>query len=464
MSLDLVIRGGTLVTPEGAFRAEVGIRNGVIAAIGQELAGREEIDAAGRLVLPGAVDPHVHLQLVTRQTVSNDNWETGTMAAACGGTTTVLDFVDPAPGQTLLEALAARQAQAAGRAAIDYGLHMTLRQADAETLAQVPAAAEAGCLSFKAYTTYESYRLNDAELLAALSAVGRAGGLLLVHCESDAIVSWATQGLLATGRVEPRYHPQARPAIAEAEAAARVLALAEAAQAPVYLVHLSTGRAIEALARARRQGLRAWGETCPQYLTLTEAEYERAGFAGAKYVCSPPLRAPAEAEALWAALARGDLQTVGTDHCPFNYRGQKDLGRARFTEIPGGLPGIEARLALLYTFGVRAGRLTPERWVEVCCAAPARLCGLYPRKGTLAPGADADVVIFDPERPVTLSHTLLHERVDYTPYEGFRLQGYPETVLSHGVVVAHRGEFVGPRGAGRFLVRSIDAHQIGKIL
>jgi dihydropyrimidinase len=453
--LELVLKNGTVVTPAGTRRADVGIREGRIAALEPGLEARENLDATGLLVLPGAVDPHVHLQMPAGSTLSSDDWETGTRAAAHGGTTTVIDFVEPEPDEPLLEALAARRAEAEGRAVIDYGLHMTLARTDAPTLEAVPEVVAAGVTSFKTYTTYEGFRLDDAALLEALSTVAATGGLTLVHAESDAITQRETARLLAAGQTAPRYHPLSRPAVAEAEAVQRVLALAEVAGAPVYIVHVSTARAAAALAAAQVRGQEAYGETCPQYLLLTAAEYGRPGFEGAKFVCSPPLRSATDGEALWQALGRGTLQTLGTDHCPFNYEGQKDLGRDAFDRIPGGLPSIEARLALLYTFGVRAGRLSLERWVELCAGAPARLFGLFPRKGALQVGADADVVLFDPEKRVTLTQALLHERVDYTPYEGLNLQGYPVTTLVHGQVIVREGQFVGDRGGGRFLERPV---------
>ncbi len=453
--LELVLKNGTVITPAGTRRADVGIHEGRIAAIEPRLEARESLDAAGLLVLPGAVDPHVHLQMPAGSTRSSDDWETGTRAAAHGGTTTVIDFVEPEPEEPLLAALAARRAEAEERAVIDYGLHMPLARADGPTLEAVPEVVAAGVTSFKTYTTYEGFRLDDAALLAALSAVAAVGGLTLVHAESDAITRRETARLLAAGQRAPRYHPLSRPAVAEAEAAQRALALAEVAGAPVYIVHVSTARAAAALAAAQARGQEAYGETCPQYLLLTAAEYGRPDFEGAKFVCSPPLRSAADGEALWQALGRGTLQTLGTDHCPFNYEGQKELGRDAFDQIPGGLPSIEARLALLYTFGVRAGRLSLERWVELCAGAPARLFGLYPRKGALQVGADADVVLFDPEKRVTLTQALLHEQVDYTPYEGLELQGYPVTTLVHGKVIVHEEQFVGDGGGGRFLERPV---------
>ncbi|MCX7669472.1 MAG: dihydropyrimidinase [Anaerolineae bacterium] len=480
MLFDTIIRNGTLVTPEGVIEADLGIAGETIAAIGRDLTGRQVIDATGKLVIPGGVDPHVHLQMPAGPVVSSDDWETGTIAAACGGTTTVIDFVEPAAGAhgraPLCDALAARRAEAEGRAVIDFGLHMTLRDVAPQTLADIPAVIAAGCPSFKTYTTY-SMKLTDDALVTAMDAVGRAGGLVMVHAENDAGITYLRQKLLAEGKTAPRYHPISRPASMEVEAIERALALAEAAACPAYIVHISTGRGAAAVAAARERGQIAYGETCPQYLLLTDAEFARPGFEGARFVCSPPLRKAADNAALWEFLGRGELQTVGTDHCPFFYRGQKDLGCSQgerpcapadyppFTRIPGGMPGIEARLALLYTFGVRAGRLTVEQWVEVCCSAPARLFGLAGRKGVLAVGADADVVIFDPAREAVLTHRnnaaahghpplhALHENCDYTPYEGFALRGYPILTMRRGHVIVRDGEFVGGPGGGRFLPR-----------
>lgn len=455
---DLVIHSGTLVMSGDTCRADLGVRAGRIAAIGHALQGHTRLDATGKLVLPGAIDPHVHLEMSTGQTVSSDDWITGTVAAAHGGVTTVIDFIEPEPDEPLADALAVRRGQAEGRAVIDYGLHMTLARSDAQTLAQIPAMVAGGTTSFKVYTTY-GFRLNDDQLLPAFKAVGQAGGLILAHAENHAMVEWLRRELLATGCTAPRDHPRSRPAAVEAEAIERVLALAEVAHAPLYVVHTSTGRGAAAIARAQARGQAAFGETCPQYLVLTEAEYDRPGFEGAKFVCSPPLRSAADNAALWAALAAGTVQTVGTDHCPFNYRGQKDIARRPdgtlppFMEIPGGIPGIEARLALLYTFGVRAGHLSLNQWVDVCSTNPARIFGLSGRKGTLLPGADADIVIFDPDKTVTLSRAMLHERVDYTPYEGLALQGYPVTTIAQGEILVHDGQFIGPRGRGQFLKR-----------
>jgi dihydropyrimidinase len=305
-----------------------------------------------------------------------------------------------------------------------------------------------------------SFKLTDDALVADMAAVGAAGGMVMVHAENDAGIAYLRQKLLDAGHVAPRYHPISRPAGMEAEAIERALALAEVAECPVYIVHISTGRGAAAVAGARSRGQAAVGETCPQYLLLTDAEFDRPGFEGAKFVCSPPLRKAEDNAALWGRLAAGDLQTVGTDHCPFFYVGQKDLGRTTgdyppFTRIPGGMPGIESRLALLYSFGVRTGRLTVERWVEVCCSEPARVFGLEGCKGVLAVGADADVVVFDPDHEVTLSRAVLHENCDYTPYEGSILRGYPVLTMLRGRAIARGGKFVGRQGDGKFLAREL---------
>ena len=478
---DTVIRDGALITPEGAIQADLGIAGEFIAAIGQGLEGARTLDAAGKLVIPGAIDPHVHLEMPAGPVRSSDDWVTGTIAAACGGTTTVIDFVEteipgrgPEPSRSafqLREALAARRAQADGRAVVDYGLNMTLLDAEPATGAEIPGIISAGCPSFKTYMTY-SFKLTDEVLVAAMAAVGKAGGMVMVHAENDAGIAYMRQQLVAAGHTEPRYHPVSRPAGMEVEAIERALALAEVAGCPIYIVHISTARGAAAVAAARGRGQAAYGETCPQYLLLTEEEYWRPGFEGAKFVCSPPLRTAGDNVALWEYLDADDLQTVGTDHCPFFFEaknspetGGKDLGCAGgayppFTRIPGGMPGIESRLSLLYSFGVREGRLSLERWVDACSSDPARIFGLYPRKGALAIGSDADIVIFDPERAVTISRQdggddaiRLHEHCDYTPYEGFRVHGWPELTMLRGRVIAEGGRFIGGAGGGQFLAR-----------
>ncbi len=453
MIFDLVIRDGKLVFSDEDFIADVGINGETIAAVGDNLSGKKVIDASGKLVIPGAIDPHVHLAMPVGDTFSVDDWESGTVAAACGGVTTLIDFVEPDLGEDLLVALQKRQSCAQGRAVIDFGLHMTLRDDHLQTLSQIPAVISAGCPSFKTYLTYEGFALSDKAFLNVLEAVGEAHGMVLVHAENDAMIAYCTQRMITQGKTAPSAHAQARPAVAEAEAIQRALALAEVTGTPLYIVHISTAAGAQALKQARQRGATAYGETCPQYLTLTADKYEFSDIEGAKYVCSPPLRAKHDQEALWEELSKGTIQTVGTDHCPFNFHGQKDKGLDTFIHIPPGLPGIESRLALLYTFGVRAGRISLNRWVDCCAASPARLFGLYPRKGSLTPGADADIVIFDPDKEVVISHEMLHERVDYTPYEGFKLQGYPVMTILRGKPLVSDGKYIGGAAKGKFLVR-----------
>ncbi|MCD4672262.1 MAG: dihydropyrimidinase [Anaerolineaceae bacterium] len=451
MPFDLVIHDGLLVTLSDTFQADLGITGGKIAAIGQKLHGEKTINARGLYVLPGAVDPHTHLEMPVGKTKSSDDWFTGTRAAAHGGTTTVIDFVETAPHQSLVDALAARRSLAENRAAIDFAFHMTLSNASRSTLDEIPAMIETGVTSFKVYTTYAGLRLTDSEFLKVLQAVSAHKGLVIVHSENDSIVKYFTQKLLDSGKLAPQYHPLSRPDIAEGEAVARILSLAEAVCAPVYIVHISSAKGAKAVAAAQLRGQNVLGETCTQYLLLTEAEYQRPGFEAAKFVCQPPLRKAEDCAALWAALGTGSIRTIGTDHCPFNFVGQKDMGSERFTEIPGGLPGIESRLALVYSYGVRKGLISLNQWVSLCCTNPAVIFGLYPRKGSLLPGADADIVLFDPKIKKTLSHTMLHENVDYTPYEGFQLQGYPVKTLLRGEVLIDGEKAINVAGKGKYL-------------
>lgn len=456
MIFDLVISGGKIVTADRSFHADLGITNGKIASIDHNLTGNQLIDATKCLVISGGVDPHVHLEMPTPAATSSDDWYSGTRAAACGGTTTVIDFVEPEPNESLLAALEKRRAQAEAKTNIDFSLHMTISRTDQATLDEISRVVEAGVTSFKCYTTY-AMRLDDEQIRTALEAVGHSGGLTIVHAENHAIIEYFRKEFIREGKVAPRYHPLSRPDYTEGEAIERVLNIAESIHAPVYIVHVSTRRGAEAIERAQGREQKALGETCPQYLVLTEQEYSRSGFEGAKFICSPPLRTTEDQNSLWKALQTGVLQAIGTDHCPFFYNGMKDLGRTTdnlpdFTEIPGGLPGIEARLALLYTFGVKAGKLTENQWVSLCSTGPARIFGLYPQKGCLNVGSDADIVIFDPEKEITLSHSSLHEHVDYTPYEGIKLTGYPIMTILGGRVIAKNGEFIG-KSRGKFVAR-----------
>lgn len=449
---DLVIRNGTVVGPGGSLRADVAIEGERVAALGAAQAGRRELDASGCYVIPGGVDQHVHLQLPLAGRTSTDTFTTGTVAAACGGTTTVIDFVTPDPGQPMLAALAARRAEADGCVAVDYGLHMTIptwHAAADDRLADVPAARSAGCATFKCYQAYDGMILDDVALLRALRAVAAAGGGVVLHSETGPLLDVLRADALAAGHTAAIWHERTRPAQLEATAVARAAELARMAGCPLLIFHVGCAEGIAAIAAARARGVDVWGESCPQYLVLT-AEEHLGGPEGNLYVCAPPLRHAADQEALWAALAHDGLQVISTDHCPWT---RAEKAQADFTRVPGGVPSIEARLALVHHFGVAAGRLSLERWVETCCTNPARRMGLA-HKGLLAPGFDADVVIFDPARAQTIATGTLHEAADWTPYAGMTLQGWPRMVLLRGRVVVEEGRFTGESG-GRYTPRSL---------
>ncbi len=447
---DTVIAHGTIVTSAATFPADVGVTDGVIAVLGRGLAGRRTIDAAGRYVIPGGVDMHVHLQMPAGDgIVSSDTFYTGTRAAALGGTTTIVDFVEPLPGETLLAALGARRAEADPQVVIDYGLHMTIGPAEIPKLGQVAAAFAAGCGTFKLYTAYD-FRLFDGQVMQAFEAIRDAGGLPVIHAENWDVITTLVGRNLAQGRTTPHWHPRSRPALMEGEAVGRVIDVATLVGTPLHIFHVSCAEAAARIRSARQRGLPISGETCPQYLFLDQDAYDAPGVEGCLPVCSPPLRTPVDQQALWQALAAGDLQVVTTDHCPFT-RADKARGLDDFSRIPGGVPSIEMRLSAVFQ-GVRRGLFSLNRWVALCCTAPARLAGL-PAKGDIAIGGDADLVIFDPERRLTLSTASLHEQVDWTPYAGVELQGWPEVVLSRGEVIAAKGVCTAAPGRGRFLSR-----------
>jgi dihydropyrimidinase len=450
--MDIVLKGGTIVTAKDTYRADIGIREGRIATIGQEVAGQRVLDVRGRFVLPGAVDPHTHLELQFMDTVSSDDFYTGSVAAAFGGTTTIIDYAEQSEGKTLGETVEAWRAKADPKVVIDYGLHVSITDAREDVLDEMKEIVERGVTSFKCYLAY-SDRLRDDELLLVMCRAREVGALVNVHCENGDLVDLMTSKLVKAGKTGPRWHPRSRPAPFEEEATQRATILAGFAQAPLYVVHLTCEGALEAAKRARRAGRRVFVETCPQYLLLDAERYDLPGFEGAKYVMSPPLRDRSNQEVLWKGLAADDIDSVGTDHCPFNFVGQKDLGRDDFTLIPNGIPGIETRVPLLYHEGVNKGRITINRFVELVATNPARLFGLYPQKGTIAVGSDADLVVWDREKRVRLTVDNLHMNVDYSPYEDITVTGYPELVLSRGRVIVENGRFLGERGSGRFLPR-----------
>jgi dihydropyrimidinase len=454
MSYDLVIKNGRIITASEDLIGDVAIAGESIAAIGHKLKGAREIDATGLYVIPGAVDGHVHLQMPFADTETADNFEQGTIAAAYGGVTSVIDFVEPDKGQDLVEALDQRRELADGQVVIDYGLHMTLLDPDPLILAQVPVAYAAGCATFKLYTAYPGLYLADDELYRALIAVAEAGGLAVVHAENYPVITEVWKRFMAEGKVEAKWHPHSRPAVTEAEAVNRVLSIAHLAGAPTLIFHISCGEAAREVAYAKERGWAAFGETCPQYLTLPDDIYERQHMPGTWFICQPPIRGTAQAAALWQALAQGSIDIISTDHCPFSAEVKK-RGEQNFTLTPGGVASLETRLALVHTFGVRAGYFTLNRWVEACCTLPADLHGLT-RKGHLLPGYDADIVLFDPNKNLTYRAETLHSNISYTQYDGITATGIPVTTISRGQVVVENGQFVGQRGRGRYVKRKYE--------
>ena len=463
-SNEVLIKGGEVVGPEGARRADVLVVGETIAAIGELDAppGAEIIDASGKLVLPGAVDVHTHLDMAIGVTRSADDFTTGTTAAACGGTTTIVDFATAYRGESPAQGLANWHAKADGKAVVDYSFHMSITELTVPADEVVAEMAAAGVTSFKLYMTYpERLMVPDEVIAQMLDAAGRARSLVCLHCEDDAAVARRRGEALAAGHSGPRWHAWSRPPSAEADAVARAIRMAEEAAAPCYVVHLSGAPALERVRAAREQGLQFFAETCPQYLYLSAERYDGVPARAANYICAPPLRDSWHQEELWEGLRRGHLQVVATDHCPFDsasrQAGLAGGGWRDFTQIPGGLPGIETRLSLVYQ-KVLEGELSLGELVDRCCTTPARLFGLHPRKGELAPGADADVVVFDPdfERPLVAEN--LHMNVDYSPYEELVVRGWPALVMVRGEVVAANGEPRGRPGWGRYIARGPSGH------
>lgn len=450
MVYDLVIKNGTIVTASQSYAADIGVVGDQIAAIDQNLHGRTEIDAQGKLVTPGAVDIHVHMQMPLGNFLSSDDFFTGTRAAAHGGTTTIVDFVEPEPDESLGEALIARRESADPKVTIDYGLHMTIGPAEIDKLDQLPDVCDAGSPSFKLYMAY-GFCLSDDQLMVALEAIRDVNGLPVIHTENWPIITALIARNLSAGNGSPPWHPRCRPAVMEGEAAGRAIDIATLVGTRLHIFHITCEDVIQRLSSARNKGIQVTGETCPQYLVLTQDVYERPGVEGALPVCSPPIRGKSSQEALWRALGQGDLQVVSTDHCPFT-RADKATGLGDFSRIPGGVPSVEMRFPALYSSGVRTGRITPNQWVDICSTTPARIAG-FDRKGDIALGYDADIVIFDPDEHVILAEETLHEEVDWTPYDGLLVQGWPQVTISRGEVIVENGVFFGRPGRGQFIPR-----------
>jgi len=461
MGFDTIIANGQVATATDTYTADVAIEKGKIAAIGQSLpkeSARETVDAAGKYILPGGIDVHTHLDMPFGGTTSADDFETGTRAAAFGGTTTLIDFAIQYKGQSLRTAFDTWMTKASGKAVCDYAFHCIISEVADAQLQEMNALVREGVTSFKLFMAYPGvFMLDDASIFKVFRATAKNGGLICMHAENGNAIDVIVQQTLAEGKKAPKYHALTRPTTAEAEAVGRAIALAEMAGAPVYIVHLSCNDALEKVREARDRGLPVYAETCPQYLYLSLENMDVPGFEGAKYVFTPPLREKWNQEKLWSGLKRDHLQVVSTDHCPFCFKEQKELGKDDFTKIPNGGPGIEHRMSLIYSGGVAAGRFSVNRFVELTSTTPAKLFGLYPRKGTIAVGSDADVVVFDPNRKHTISAKTHHMRVDYSMFEGIEVMGMPDKVFSRGRMLVNGDQFVGRAGAGEFVKRALYA-------
>jgi dihydropyrimidinase len=452
-----LITGGLVITASDELAVDVLIEDEKVVALGtgQGWSADTVIDATGKYVIPGGVDGHTHMEMPFGGTVAADTFETGTRAAAWGGTTTIVDFAIQSMGGTLREGLDAWHAKAEGNCAIDYGFHMIMADVNEGSLKEMEGLVGEGVTSFKLFMAYPGVLYSDdGQVLRALQKGAETGGLILMHAENGIAIDVLIEQALARGQTDPRYHGVVRHELLEAEATHRAIKLAQVANAPVYIVHLSAASALAEVAKARDEGWNAFAETCPQYLFLSYDNYEEPDFGGSKYVMSPPLRDRAKQDQLWRGLAFNDLQCIATDHCPFCMK-EKRLGENDFSKIPNGAPGVETRMSLVYDGGVRPGRISLNRFVELTSTSPAKIFGLFPRKGTIAPGSDADLVVFDPNRTITLAARTLHMNCDYNPYEGRQVTGATDTVLSRGRLVIEDGAFVGRTGAGSFLKRAI---------
>src|SRR6187551_1858366 len=453
-----LIANGTIVTAEGSQVADVLIDGETMAMIGADLAAAgmtadETIDATGKYVIPGAIDVHTHMELPFGGTFAKDTFETGTRAAAFGGTTTIVDFAVQSRGKSLREGLDAWHAKAEGNAVADYGFHMIMSDVNDDTLKEMDTLVAEGVPDFKLFTAYPGvFYSDDGAIFRAMQQTATNGGLIMMHAENGMAIDVVAERTVDEGTIDPIGHGLARKAVFEGEATNRVIRLAEAAGVPVYIVHLSAREALEAVRDARDRGTAVFAETCPQYLFLSLDDLGD-GFEGAKFVCSPPLRPKDHWDDLWSGLVKDDLQVVSTDHCPFDFHGQKELGRGDFRKIPNGLPGVEDRIDLMHDGGVVGGRITKERWVEILSTAPAKMFGMFPRKGSISIGADADLVVYDPGKKRTISAKTHHMDVDYSCYEGRQVQGASDVVLSRGSVIVRNGEFTGRKGGGKFVKR-----------
>jgi dihydropyrimidinase len=464
---DLVIRNGTVVTAGDTVRCDVGIRAGRVEALGRDLGEAvSAIDAEGRWVMPGGIDSHVHIAQPSGEgIIMADDFESATRSAALGGTTTVMPFVLQEKGVPLRETVRSYHAKAEGECYVDTAFHLIVNEPTERVLGQdLPALVEDGYTSFKIFMTYEGLALNDREILEVLDCARSCGALVMVHCEGYDAIRYMTEKLERAGKTAPQFHATSRPKLVEREATHRAVSLAELVDVPILIVHVSNREAMEQIRWAQQRGLKILAETCPQYLVLTEADLDGLGMEGTKYVCSPPPRDRDSQQACWEGLQSGVFALFSSDHCPFRY--DDDAGKltpkgmSSFRWVPNGIPGVGARLAILFSEGVVKGRITPEQFVAVTATNPARIYGLYPRKGTIAVGADADIALWDPERRLVLVHGHLRDGADYTPYEGMEITGWPTTTIVRGKVVVEDGEIVATKGHGVYLPRQRSPHAV----
>jgi len=459
--MSVLIKNGRVITAVDDYLADIFIKNETVTLIGENLdiEADEIIDASGKYLFPGGLDPHTHLDMPFGGTTSADDFETGTLAAAHGGTTTLIDFAIQSKGHSTLEALDTWHAKADGKTAIDYGFHMIVTDLEDNRVHEMKMLANAGVTSYKLFMAYPGVLyVDDGTIYRAMRKAGEDGTVVCMHAENGIVIDEIVKQALAEGKTEPKYHAITRPTRMEAEGVHRAISIAEVAQVPIYIVHLSSSDALEQVMLARNRGVHAFAETCPQYLFLDDSYYDQEGFEGAKYVMTPALREKWNQDELWKGLKFGDLQSIATDHCPFCFKDQKMLGIDDFSKIPNGGPGVENRMSLVFNGGVNSGRISLNKFVELTSTAAAKTFGLFPKKGTIAVGSDADIVIFDPNRTETISvnNTCTHHmNVDYNAYEGFEVTGFTETVLSRGKVIIDNCEYVGKKGDGHFLKRGL---------
>jgi dihydropyrimidinase len=453
-----IIKNGTIVTAADTFQAEILIEDGKITQIGSNLSaiGAEVIDAKGCLIFPGGIDPHTHLDMPFGGTVTKDDFESGTIAAAFGGTTTVIDFCLTNKGEPLKNAIQTWHDKSKDKAVIDYGFHLMISEINENVLNELPQVInEEGITSFKVFMAYKNvFQADDETLFRTLISAKEHGGLVMVHAENGDVIDYLTKKAIEEGKTDPIYHALTRPPELEGEATGRAAKLAGLANSQLYVVHVTCAEAVEKIAEARSKGFDVWGETCPQYLVLDQSYLEKPNFEGAKYVWSPPLREKWNQEVLWNALKSGQLQTIGSDQCSFDFNGQKDLGRDDFTKIPNGGPIIEDRLSILFSEGVKKGRISLNQFVDITSTRIAKLFGLFPKKGTISIGADADLVIFDPNVERVISAETHHMAVDYNAFEGMKVTGEPVSVLLRGEFIIREKQFVGKHGSGQYLKRA----------